>query len=147
MSTPTQKSLLAQLTPLGDALQHHLVPEAPAAYVTLWPDPRDFLASWSQTPVMQFSEFEATGSLQTTDDRVLADLSLRYLHDDSGDNDRDVLVAVVRVAEGDLWLVLDLFRNPDSDDEGVDPAVLLHACSACKAAPRKAVAAYVLGPG
>jgi len=147
MSTPTRAQLLAQLAQLGDALQHHLAPEVPVGYDTLWPDPGDFLASWSQTPVMQFAEFEATGSLQVTDDTMLADLSLRYLHDDSGDNDRDVLVAVVRVLEGDLWLVLDLFRNPDSGDEDVDPAVLQQVCAACKTAPRQAVAAYVLGPG
>ncbi len=147
MSTPTRKSLLAQLGVLRDTLKHHLVHEAPAAYVDLWPDPSDFLASWSCTPVMTFSEFEATGSLQATEDMVLAELSLRYLHDDSGDNDRDVQVAVVRVDEGDLWLVVDLFRDPETDETRADPGVLRGLCAACTMAPRRSVPEYVLGNG
>ncbi len=147
MSTPTRKSLLAQLHVLSDALRHHLVQEEPAAYVDVWSDPSDFLASWGHTPVMTFSDFEATGSLQATEDMALAELSLRYLHDDSGDNDRDVQVAVVRVAEGDLWLVVDLFRDPETDAMRADPAVLRGLCAACTTAPRRSVSADVLGNG
>ncbi len=146
MSTPTRQSLLASLSALNDALRHHLVREAPTAYAALWPEPGDFLAFWSRTPVMQSSDYEATGSLRATEGMVLAELSLRYLHDDAEDNDRDVQVAAVRVAGGDLWLVVDLFCNPDRD-EGADPAVLRGVCAACTTAPRQGVAAYVLGHG
>lgn len=147
MSTPTRKSLLAQLGDLRDALRHHLVREASSAYVDVWPEPSDFLASWARTPAMSFSDFEATGSLQATEDMVLAELSLRYLHDDSADNDRDVQVAIVRVTEGDLWLVVDLFRDPETDEARADPSVLRGLCAACTTAPRRSVSAYVLGNG
>ncbi len=147
MSTPTRQSLLAQLGDLRSALRHHLVREAPTAYPHLWPEPRDFLACWGRTPAMAFSDFEATGSLQATEAMVLAELSLRDLHDDSGDNDRDVQVAVVRVAEGDLWLVVDLWRDPETDEARADPGVLRRLCAACTTAPQRVVPTYVLGHG
>ena len=54
---------------------------------------------------------------------------------------------MLRVAEGDLWLVMDLLRDPDTGESRADPALLRDVCAACRTAPRQTVSPSVLGHG
>lgn len=106
----------------------------------------DLMDRWNDSPIMHFGEFVAEGTVRFAADRALAALSLRYVHDESGDNDRDVQVAVFAVDEGCVWVVGDLLVHPDTG-EGADPAMLANLCSMPADARREDVTERVLGHG
>lgn len=109
-------------------------------------DAADLMDRWNESPIMQFGEFMAAGTVRFAADRAFAELSLRYVHDETGDNDRDVQVAVFAVDEGSVWVVGDLIADPDTG-EGADPAVLANVCSMPADARREEVADRFLGHG
>jgi hypothetical protein len=111
-----------------------------------WPDARTFLDDWSHTPTMTYQEFEAEGLLLVGAEGARAELSLRYIHEQSSDYDREVTVAAIPTTEGLLWIVVDFTRHPDTGEMGADPAPL-RALLPLEAATRHPIEPFLLGHG
>ena len=99
--------------------------EASLEDLNLPKDADEFVESWNGSRLMHWNEYKAEGQLTLFgDDMMLAEIWVSYIHDDSGDNDGELAVAVFEIDGGTLWAVLDGFVDPDTGESSGDPAAL-----------------------
>ena len=93
---------------------------------------------------MTYRSFEAEGVLFAGGEGARAELSLRHIHEEGGDYDREVTVACIPTTEGLLWIVVDFTRDPDTGEIRADPAPL-RALLPLETATQHTIEPFLLG--